>query len=98
MPANAPYCATKGALRMLTRTIAVELAPHDIAVNNIGPGAIYTPIDKHGESDPELNKQILAGIPLGRWGKPEDVTQLALFLASDEAADITGSAYFIDGG
>ncbi len=98
MPTNAPYCATKGGLRMLMRTIAVELAPHQITVNNIGPGAIYTPIDKDVESDTKLNDKILAEIPMGRWGKPEEVAHLAVYLASDDAAYITGSTYFIDGG
>jgi glucose 1-dehydrogenase len=98
MPTNAPYCATKGGLRMLMRTIAVELAPHQITVNNIGPGAIYTPIDKDVESDAKLNDRILAEIPLGRWGKPEEVAHLAVYLASDDAAYVTGSTHFIDGG
>jgi glucose 1-dehydrogenase len=98
MPTNAPYCTSKGGLRMLMRTIAVELAPHRITVNNIGPGAIYTPIDKDVEMDAKLNDQILAEIPLGRWGKPEEVAQLAVYLASDDAAYITGSTHFIDGG
>lgn len=98
MPTNAPYCATKGGLRMLTRTIAVELAPHQITVNNIGPGAVYTPIDADVQAQPELEKQLMAEIPLGRWGKPEEIGHLAVFLASDDAAYITGSTYFIDGG
>jgi glucose 1-dehydrogenase len=98
MPTNAPYCASKGGLRMLMRTIAVELAPHQITVNNIGPGAIYTPIDKDVESDATLNDLILAEIPMGRWGKPEEVAHLAVYLASDEAAYVTGSTHFIDGG
>jgi glucose 1-dehydrogenase len=95
---NAAYSASKGGLRMLMRTIAVELAPHQITVNNIGPGAIYTPIDKNVETDTKLNDQILAEIPLGRWGKPEEVAQLAVYLASEDAAYITGSTHFIDGG
>jgi len=98
MPTNAPYCAAKGGLRMLMRTVAVELAPHEITVNNIGPGATFTPIDKEIEENPKLNEQILAEIPLRRWGKPEEVAQLAVFLASDAASYITGSTYFIDGG
>jgi glucose 1-dehydrogenase len=98
MPTNAPYCASKGGLRMLMRTIAVELAPHHITVNNIGPGAIYTPIDKDVESDAKLNDQVVAEIPIGRWGKPEEVAQLAVYLASDAAAYVTGSTYVIDGG
>jgi glucose 1-dehydrogenase len=98
MPTNAPYCASKGGLRMLMRTIAVELAPHQITVNNIGPGAIYTPIDKDVESDAKLDDRMLAEIPMGRWGRPEEVAHLAVYLASDEAAYVTGSTHFIDGG
>ena len=98
MPTNAPYCATKGGLRMLMRTIAVELAPHRITVNNIGPGAVFTPIDRDVESDAALNSRILKEIPLGRWGKPEEVANLAVYLASDDASYITGSTHFIDGG
>ena len=97
-PLNAPYTATKGGIRMLMRTIAVELAPHQITVNNIGPGAIFTPIDLDVENDVALNDRILAEIPMGRWGKPEEVAQLAVYLASDDAAYVTGSTHFIDGG
>jgi len=97
-PLNAPYSATKGGIRMLMRTIAVELGPHQITVNNIGPGAIFTPIDKDVEIDAKLNDQILAEIPMGRWGKPEEVAQLAVYLTSDDAAYVTGSTHFIDGG
>ena len=95
---NAPYCASKGGLRMLMRTIAVELAPHKITVNNIGPGAIYTPIDKDVEENKTMNDAILAEIPLGRWGQPEEIGDLAVYLASDKASYITGSTHFIDGG
>jgi glucose 1-dehydrogenase len=98
MPTNAPYCATKGGLRMLMRTICVELAPHKITVNNIGPGAIDTPLDKETKEDPEKYKKLLSEIPLGRMGQPEEIAGLALFLASDAAAYVTGSTYFIDGG
>ena len=97
-PLNAPYTATKGGIRMLMRTIAVELAPHQITVNNIGPGAIFTPIDLDVENNVALNDRILAEIPMGRWGKPEEVAQLAVYLASDDAAYVTGSTHFIDGG
>lgn len=98
MQTNAPYCAAKGGLRMLMRTIAVELAPHRITVNNIGPGAIFTPIDADIEANPELEAQLMAEIPLGRWGKPDEVAGLAAYLASQEAAYCTGSTYFVDGG
>ncbi len=98
MVTNAPYCAAKGGLRMLMRTIAVELAPHQITVNNIAPGAIYTPIDADVQANAAMEKQLMAEIPLGRWGKPEEVAGLAIFLASDAAAYCTGGTYFIDGG
>lgn len=98
MPTNAAYCASKGGLRMLMRTIAVELAKDRITVNNIGPGAVFTPIDADVETKPEMEKALMAEIPLNRWGKPEEIAGLAVFLASDEAAYITGSTYFIDGG
>jgi glucose 1-dehydrogenase len=83
---------------MLTRTIAVELAKDKITVNNIGPGAVFTPIDADVEAMPEMEKELMSEIPLQRWGKPEEIAGLAVYLASDEAAYITGSTYFIDGG
>ena len=98
MPTNAAYCASKGGLRMLTRTIAVELAKDGITVNNIGPGAVYTPIDADIEAQPELERALMAEIPLGRWGKAQEIAALAVYLASDEAAYVTGSTYFIVGG
>ncbi len=98
MPTNAAYCATKGALRMLTRTIAVELAAHQITVNNIGPGAIFTPIDADVEANPDLEKALMAEIPLGRWGKPQDIAGMATFLASEDGAYCTGATFFVDGG
>jgi glucose 1-dehydrogenase len=98
MPTNAPYCAAKGGLRMLMRTIAVELAPHKITVNNIAPGAIFTPIDADVERNASVEKTLMGEIPLGRWGKPEEVAGLAVFLASEAAAYCTGSTFFIDGG
>jgi glucose 1-dehydrogenase len=98
MPTNSPYCAAKGGLRMLMRTIALELAPHGITVNNVAPGAIATPMDAPIEKDPAELHALLAEIPLQRMGKPEEVAALCAFLASDEASYITGSTYAIDGG
>ena len=83
---------------MFARTIAVELGKYNITVNNIGPGAIYTPIDADIEAQPELEKSLMGEIPLNRWGKPDEVAGLAVYLASDEASYVTGSTYFIDGG
>jgi glucose 1-dehydrogenase len=98
MPGNVPYCCAKGGMRMLARTICLELAPHNITVNNIGPGAVHTPIDRDVEADPEKMKALLAEIPLHRMAQPEEVAKLALYLASDAAAYVTGATYFIDGG
>jgi glucose 1-dehydrogenase len=98
MPTNSAYCASKGGLRMLARTIAVELAKDNITVNNIGPGAVYTPIDADVEAKPEVERSLMGEVPLNRWGKPEEIAGLAVYLASDEAGYVTGSTYFIDGG
>ncbi|MEO6807207.1 MAG: glucose 1-dehydrogenase [Edaphobacter sp.] len=97
-PHFSTYCASKGAMRMVMRDLAVELGPYNITVNNIAPGAISTPINTKMMSDkPELNA-LLANIPLGRMGTPEEVAGLALFLASDDGAYCTGSTYILDGG
>ena len=97
-PHFASYCASKGGIRMLMRDLAVELGPHNVTVNNIAPGAIITPINEGLLADkPKLNA-LLANIPLGRMGTVADVASLATFLASDEAAYITGSTFVVDGG
>ena len=98
MPTNSPYCAAKGGLRMLTRTIAVELAPYGITVNNVAPGAVETPINQNLKEHPDQMEELLSGIPLGRMGQPEEVADLALYLASDASAYVTGSTFFMDGG
>jgi glucose 1-dehydrogenase len=98
MPGNVPYCCAKGGMRMLTRTICLELAPYNITVNNIGPGAVHTPIDRDVEADPEKMAALLKEIPLHRMAQPEEIAQLALYLVSDAAAYVTGATYFIDGG
>jgi glucose 1-dehydrogenase len=97
-PGFAPYCASKGGVRMLTRTLAVELGPLGIAVNGIAPGAIETPINAALLNSPELLKALTDKIPLGRLGRPADVAGLAAFLASDDADYVTGATYFVDGG
>lgn len=98
MPKNVPYCCAKGGMRMLARTICLELAPNNITVNNIAPGAVHTPIDADVEADPEKMKALLDEIPLHRMAQPEEIAKLAAYLASDAAAYITGSTYIIDGG
>ena len=98
MPTNAPYCAAKGGVRMLTRTLSIELAPYGITVNNVCPGAIDTAMDKGVKRDVEKYERLLGEIPLGRMGKPEEVAAMCVYLASDDAAYVTGSSLFIDGG
>jgi len=98
MPTNAPYCASKGGIRMLMRTIAVELAEHDITVNDICPGAVDTPMDADLKADKAKYGKLLAEIPLKRMAKPQEIAGLCVFLASAEGAYITGASYVIDGG
>ena len=97
-PNFSTYCASKGGMRMLMRDLAVELGSLGITVNNIAPGAINTPINTALLANKPKLDALLANIPLGRLGTPEEVASLAAFLSSDEAAYITGSTYAIDGG
>jgi glucose 1-dehydrogenase len=97
-PNFAAYCASKGGVKMLTRNLAIELAPMGINVNAIAPGAIETPINRALLNDPKKLGPLLAQIPLGRLGQPSDVAGVAAFLASSEADYVTGSTYFVDGG
>jgi glucose 1-dehydrogenase len=97
-PNFTPYCMAKGGLKMMMRNLAVELAQFGITVNNIAPGAIETPINRKLLSDPKLLGALLENIPLHRLGKPSDVASVAAFLASDDAAYITGTTVVVDGG
>ena len=97
-PGYTSYCASKGAIRMMMRNLAMELAPNKINVNDIAPGAIATPINQKVLDDPEAMKNAISEIPWGRFGKPEEVASVAVFLASDEADYVTGSTYYVDGG
>jgi glucose 1-dehydrogenase len=97
-PHFSSYCASKGGLKMLTRNLSIELAPYNITVNNIAPGAIETPINKNLLDDPVKLKSLLENIPLRRLGKPEDVASIAAFLASSESGYVTGTTFVVDGG
>jgi glucose 1-dehydrogenase len=97
-PQYAAYCASKGGVRMFMRNIAMELAPYKINVNDIAPGAIATPINQTVLDDPQARQNAISEIPWGRFGKPEEVASVAVFLASDDAEYVTGSTYYVDGG
>lgn len=92
------YCASKGAIGMLTKSSALELAPYHITVNAVQPGSIHTDFNNDVLSDPEFYKNCQSGIPLGRLGCPEDIAGTVVFLASKEAAYVTGAEIVIDGG
>lgn len=96
LPGQSVYAATKGAVNSMTATLARELAPYGIRVNAIAPGFIATDMVAHLPEE-KIN-EYLTQIPLGRLGKVEEVAELAAFLASDEAAYITGQTLVIDGG
>ncbi|MGH7764306.1 MAG: SDR family NAD(P)-dependent oxidoreductase [Candidatus Dormibacteraceae bacterium] len=97
-PGFTPYCAAKGGLRMMMRNAALELAQYRIRVNNVAPGAIATPINERTLHDPAKMAELHRLIPLGGMGRPEDVAEVALFLASDRSGYVTGSTYYVDGG
>jgi len=97
-PGFATYCCSKGGLRMLMRDLAVELGPLGITVNNVAPGAIATPINTALLNNKPKLEALLAHIPLGRLGTPEDVAGMVAFLASDDAAYVTGATFVVDGG
>jgi glucose 1-dehydrogenase len=98
MPNNTAYCLSKGGMRMLTRTAGVELAPHNIRVAGVGPGAVATPINTGTMNDPVALKKLDDAIPLGRMARPEEIGSVVAFLAGDSASYITATTIFADGG
>jgi glucose 1-dehydrogenase len=92
------YSVSKGGMQNLTRTLALEYAGHNIRVNGIGPGATITPINRAWVDDPEKAEQVTSHIPLARAGTADEMGGVACFLASDDAAYITGQTIFVDGG
>jgi glucose 1-dehydrogenase len=98
MPGNTAYCLSKGGMRMLTRTAGVELAPHNILVVGVGPGAVATPINLSTMQDPALMKKLDDAIPLGRMAKPEEIASVVAFLAGDGGSYMTATTVFADGG
>jgi glucose 1-dehydrogenase len=98
MPGNAPYCLSKGGMRMLTRQAGQELGPHGILVVGVGPGAVATPINTSTMADPEKMKTLDAAIPVGRMAEPAEIGNVVAFLAGDGATYINGTTIFADGG
>ncbi len=92
------YTASKGGVIAMTETLAVEWAPMGILVNSIAPGAIDTPMASVKDIPQEMLDETLAGIPLKRFGTPEEVAALAVYLASDESSYTTGATFYVDGG
>lgn len=95
---HANYASSKGAIRMLMQTLAQEFGADKIRVNSICPGAIQTPINKNAWQTPQELNSLLSLIPYNRIGQPQDIGNLAVFLASDLSDYITGASMFIDGG
>jgi glucose 1-dehydrogenase len=92
------YCASKGGVKLFAQSIARELAPHGIRVVSVAPGAIETPINRDVLDDPEQKREVLEEIPLGRWGRVDDVARAIAWAASEEAGYVTGTTLFVDGG
>ena len=98
MPGNAPYCLSKGGMRMLTRTAGVTLAPHNILVVGVGPGAVATPINISTMEDPAKMAKLDAAIPLGRMARPEEIGSVVALLACSGCSYVTATTVFADGG
>ena len=96
--ANAAYHASKGAVRIFSKAVAIQYAGDGIRVNSIHPGFVDTPMTAPGHSNPAIAEARLAATPLGRFGRPEDVAFGCLYLTSDESAWVTGTELVIDGG
>jgi NAD(P)-dependent dehydrogenase (short-subunit alcohol dehydrogenase family) len=98
LPGRTPYASSKGGLTMLTKTLALEWAPDGINVNAIAPGPFATEMNLPLLNDPEVRATFQAKIPLGRWGEPQELGAVAVFLASEASSFITGATIFVDGG
>ena len=97
-PTIAPYAASKGGLKMLTKAMAVEWGPHNIQVNGIGPGYMVTELNRPLVENPEFDSWIRKRTPLGRWGQPDELAGTAVFLASPASDFMTGQILYVDGG
>ena len=99
IPGLAAYGASKGGINQLTRVMAIELAPHNIRVNAIGPGTILTELARKAVlGDKASRHKVLSRTPVGRAGEPEEIASVAAFLAGADASYITGQIIYPDGG
>jgi len=98
MPNRTSYSASKGAIIQFTRTLALELAPDNITVNAICPGPFATEMNRPLMDDPQVYQTFASKVPLGRWGEPEEIGGVTIFLASDASSFVTGATIYVDGG
>ncbi len=95
---NSGYCATKGAVELITKALALEWAPHGIRVNALGPALVITPGTAHIAKDPTLAAKYAAAVPMGRIGMPEDMVGAVIYLVSEAASFVSGQTIYVDGG
>jgi len=98
MPNRTSYSTSKGAIIQFTRTLALELAPHNITVNAICPGPFATEMNRPLMDDPQVYQTFASKVPLGRWGEPEEIGGITIFLASGASSFVTGATIYVDGG
>ena len=92
------YTASKGGVKLLTKSAAIDFAPKNIRVNSVSPGGVDTPMNRYLTENAEVLQKVNAGIPMGRMAQPEEIAHAILFLASDDASYITGTDLLVDGG
>jgi NAD(P)-dependent dehydrogenase (short-subunit alcohol dehydrogenase family) len=98
LPGRSPYASSKGGLTLLTKTLALEWAKDGINVNALCPGPFATEINTPLMNDPTVSAQMIANVPLARWGDPAELGPAAIFLASEASSFMTGATLLIDGG
>ncbi|UAB79307.1 glucose 1-dehydrogenase [Erythrobacter sp. SCSIO 43205] len=98
VPTCTAYSATKGGVRLMTKTVAIECAAQNIRVNSVHPGMIDTNMQNEAKKNPDIFESVVGAVPMQRMGAPEDIANACLFLASDESRYVTGAELVVDGG